>query len=223
MPGVIVHAQSTSQILSAVLDRRPLLWSWSTLGESLWIIAWGLGGAWFAWKIRRPIIYAAGAAVLMGGLYGACYLLMIQGGWIPLIPPALSWFLASGGVVLLDRFNKSDYGQAVYKQMKSLLRLEIEIDKEKVGQQVSEITDTDYFNKLQTQARELRQKRLDTGSVVKPRPVTPPAGADKPPESGHPASDKSTESMDDLVNSLKLKAQNLKTDDHDEADTDNTP
>ena len=36
-PGVIIHAHMVSQLLSAVLDNRPLLWAWSKWSEALWI------------------------------------------------------------------------------------------------------------------------------------------------------------------------------------------
>ena len=42
--GVMIHAHMTSQILSAVQDHRPLLWSWSPLGEMIWIWSGGRGG-----------------------------------------------------------------------------------------------------------------------------------------------------------------------------------
>ncbi len=201
MPGVIVHAQAVSQILSAVLEARPLIWGWPTWGEAFWIVVWGLGGAIFAWYVRRPLTYALGALAVVGGL------IFLQGGWIPLVPAAMSMILASGGVVLLDRFNKSDYGQAVYQQMKSLLRLEIEIDQVKVGEQVAEITDTDYFSYLQTQARELRQKR-QSSQTARSQASNPPVSSESPPMSS-PAS--TTESMDDFVDHLKQQASRLKS------------
>ncbi|MBC6422789.1 MAG: CHASE2 domain-containing protein [Hormoscilla sp. SP12CHS1] len=37
MPGVVVHAQIVSQILSAVVDGRPLFWVWPDWAEWLWI------------------------------------------------------------------------------------------------------------------------------------------------------------------------------------------
>ncbi|MDF5732258.1 MAG: CHASE2 domain-containing protein, partial [Rhizonema sp. PD38] len=40
MPGVIIHAQMVSQILSAVLDGRPLLWGLPFWGEVLWVWSW---------------------------------------------------------------------------------------------------------------------------------------------------------------------------------------
>ena len=210
MPGVVVHAQSVSQILSAVLDDRPLFWSWSPPIEALWILAWGLGGALFAGYIRRPLVYGVVAIVLLGGLYGLCYVAFLQGGWLPLVPAALGFVLASGGVLLIDRFNKSDYGQAVYKQMKSLLRIEIEIDKTKVGEQVAEITDTDYFNQLQAQAKELRaqrQARLSNPDLNSSSLASPPAS-----DSVDPPAD-SFPSNDDYLADLIQKSNRLKSQD----------
>ena len=201
MPGVIVHAHAVSQLLSAVIDDRPLLWSWSSFGEGMWIIVWGLGGALLAWYLRRPVTFTLGAALLLGSLYGGSYMLLLQGGWIPLIPPALALALAAGGVILLDRFNKSDYGQAVYKQMKSLLRLEIEIDQTIVGQHVTEITETEYFANLQQQARKLRNRSKDR----------PESGADNTPESIEPSVQADmAENLDDYFDGLKQAARRLK-------------
>ncbi|UBF23750.1 CHASE2 domain-containing protein [Kovacikia minuta CCNUW1] len=44
MPGVVVHAHMISQILSAVLDGRPLLWVWPQPTEIAWIWIWSLVG-----------------------------------------------------------------------------------------------------------------------------------------------------------------------------------
>ena len=43
--GVIVHAQATSQIISAVLDNRQLI-KWLPNGlESIWIMFWAIAGS----------------------------------------------------------------------------------------------------------------------------------------------------------------------------------
>jgi hypothetical protein len=65
------------------------------------------------------------------------------------------------GVVLLDRFNNSAYGQTVYRKVKTFFKLDIEIDEENLQKQVSEITETDYFRDLQDSVKSLRQ-RSDT-------------------------------------------------------------
>lgn len=211
MPGVIVHAQATSQLLSAVLDNRPLLRSWSSAGATLWIVSWGFGGALFAWYIRRPIRFTTGMGVLLGSLYGGSYVWLLQGIWIPLIPPACALVMAAGSVVLIDRFNKSDYGKAVYKQMKSLLRLDIDIDRSKVGQQVAEITETEYFANLQQQGRQLRQRKQLSSSPHQQIPQKP----NRP----SPSSD-TTDNPESYLDNLKRKARRLKPSDFNQTNYD---
>ncbi|HEY9880741.1 MAG TPA: CHASE2 domain-containing protein [Leptolyngbyaceae cyanobacterium] len=211
MPGVLVHAQSVSQLLSAVLDGRPLLWTWSVSGEILWIFAWGVAGAAFAWKVRRPAWFALGSLLLGSITYGISYGLFLLGGWIPLLPPLAALFLAAGGVVLVDRFNNSAYGQAMYRQVKTLLRLDIAVDEERVERQVSEITQTDYFSDLQQRARELRQrpKRLttqqeETGADLQEVSETPAA---EPLASPGPSAD---EEFGNYLSGLQQRAKRLK-------------
>ncbi|MEM7554692.1 MAG: CHASE2 domain-containing protein [Cyanobacteria bacterium P01_A01_bin.84] len=55
IPGVILQAQMVSQLLSAVLDGRPLIRSWSFWGEVIWIWCWSIIGGFFAWYLGRPI------------------------------------------------------------------------------------------------------------------------------------------------------------------------
>jgi adenylate cyclase len=96
MPGVEIHANITSQIISAALDGRALIKSWAEPAEWLWIFGWaGVGGI-LAWQLR----YAGStrfsiqriATPLLGGLVllGCTYGLFAAGWWIPVIPPLLS-------------------------------------------------------------------------------------------------------------------------------------
>ncbi|KST65674.1 CHASE2 domain-containing protein [Mastigocoleus testarum] len=90
IPGVILQAQMVSQLLSAVLDGRPLLWSWSIWFEVIWIWGWSIVGISLAWYVRRPsyLLLAVGIGFII--LYGiAIILLSLFGCLIPLIPAAL--------------------------------------------------------------------------------------------------------------------------------------
>ncbi|MFN6499070.1 MAG: CHASE2 domain-containing protein [Nostoc sp. DedQUE01] len=90
IPGVFVQAQMLSQILSAILDRRPLLWWWSGWFEALWIWGWSLIGGITAWYYSKPLYL--GLAVVGGLLilFGLCFGIFTFAGWIPFIPPALA-------------------------------------------------------------------------------------------------------------------------------------
>jgi CHASE2 domain-containing sensor protein/tRNA A-37 threonylcarbamoyl transferase component Bud32 len=89
MAGVLVHAQLLSQLLSAVLDGRTLFWQWSETTEIFWIWVWSLFGGAIAWYVRPSwLLGVVGTSALLG-LGGICFVLFLQHGWIPLVPPAL--------------------------------------------------------------------------------------------------------------------------------------
>ena len=60
MPGVVVHSQMVSQVLSASIDGEQLIWSWSEAGEIGWIYLWGLLGSVSVIWIARPTLMIAG-------------------------------------------------------------------------------------------------------------------------------------------------------------------
>ncbi|MFP4104208.1 CHASE2 domain-containing protein [Coleofasciculus sp.] len=161
MPGVVLHAQVVSQILSTVLEGRPLIWYWSQGTEILWIFLWSVVGGTLAWKIRRPWILLPVAVVAGGVLYGISYALFVQqAGWIPLVPPVIGLALTTFSVVIIDR-----YGQVVAKTVKKLLRINIEIDETQKEEQVAQITETDSFQEIQLRADQLRRRR----QITKPK------------------------------------------------------
>lgn len=91
MSGVLVQAHMVSQILSAVLDGRPLLRSWNPFAEVMWIWVWSVAGGLLAWQMRhswtRLLIFVV---VGCGILYIFCFGLFIQGYWVPFVPSALA-------------------------------------------------------------------------------------------------------------------------------------
>jgi CHASE2 domain-containing sensor protein len=89
LPGVVVHAQMVSQILSAVLEQRPLLWVWPDWAEVLWVWGWSLMGGIIAWCFRSPLYLGLVLGGSLLALYGLCFSLLIVGGWVPLFPAAL--------------------------------------------------------------------------------------------------------------------------------------
>jgi CHASE2 domain-containing sensor protein len=167
MPGVVVHAQSASQLLSTVLDGQPLIWVWPTSLELIWILGWSLAGGILGWYLRHPAAFALVIVLGAGGLYVMGLVIFLGNGWIPVVPPALTFVGTAVGVVLLDRFNNSTYGQQVYRKVKTLLHLDIDIDEEKLEKQVSEITETDYFRDLQDKVKTLRDGS-DAGEQTQP-------------------------------------------------------
>ncbi|HEY9729725.1 MAG TPA: CHASE2 domain-containing protein, partial [Chroococcales cyanobacterium] len=103
--GIEIQAHMLSQILSAVLDGRPLIWCWSKLGEAIWIGFWAFVGGMVAWRSTSlPRLVGLGG-VALGVLYGSCLGLLIwQGCWVPLIPSALVLVVSGGSVVVYTLF-----------------------------------------------------------------------------------------------------------------------
>ncbi|MBX2864646.1 MAG: CHASE2 domain-containing protein [Leptolyngbyaceae cyanobacterium MAG.088] len=109
MPGVEIHAQSTSQILSAVLDGRPLIWVWPAPLEALWVLTWAMVGGILAWYIRRPWRLSLTVLGVAASLYGFCFFLMLQGGWLPLVPPVIALgATASATITILNQKLKTE-------------------------------------------------------------------------------------------------------------------
>ena len=159
MPGVVIHAQHASQIISAALGDRPLIWCWSEVPEILWIFGWSVAGAILGWRIRRLWLFGLGVVVAAGVLYGSAYILFLNSGWIPLVPPMIGLIGTAVVVVLIQR----GYAQAIYQGVKKVI-FNIEIDEQKKEEQVKAITETETFVELQQKAAQLRKNRRDRTS-----------------------------------------------------------
>lgn len=93
--GVEVHANFTSQILSAVLDNRPLIQVWPEQIEFLWIFIWSSVGALISWKFRSPLRSALGVILAGFILTAICYLAFLFGWWWGLIPALLGLIISA--------------------------------------------------------------------------------------------------------------------------------
>ncbi|MEG4629713.1 EAL domain-containing protein [Microcoleus sp. AR_TQ3_B6] len=111
MPGVLVHAQMLSQILSAVINGRSLFWVWPEWAEILWNGAWAVIGGIVAWRIQHPARAGLVGGVALMGLLGITFAIFIEGGWVPLVSPALGLVVTGVGVSayrkLYDAFHDS--------------------------------------------------------------------------------------------------------------------
>ncbi len=95
--GVEIQAHLTSTILSAALEGRPLIQTWSEVMEVLWIFLWSGIGATLSWAVRSDSNHqysllrtAVGLVVAGGGLIGGSYLLFLSSWWIPVVPPLIA-------------------------------------------------------------------------------------------------------------------------------------
>lgn len=105
--GVEIHAHAVSQILSAVLDSRPLLNTWADLWEYLWIIAWGFLGIANAKLTKFPLINLITITITTLSLIFITYLLITWGWWIPAIPAVIVYTCNSIGLIALYQYEQA--------------------------------------------------------------------------------------------------------------------
>ncbi len=95
MSGVMVEAHAISQLLSAVLDDRPLLAVWNPWIEGLWVGGWAVLGGAIALSSRRRIwVWGLAMGISAGGLVWVSLGLLVGGQWVPLVPAAGALFAA---------------------------------------------------------------------------------------------------------------------------------
>jgi len=103
VPGVVVQAHMTSQLISAVLDGRSQLWVWHGAAEVLWMGGWAIVGG-ICVCLRLPLrqtgLMTIGAIAV---LIGCCWLILTQGGWIPLVPAGVTLLMTVYIVDYLER------------------------------------------------------------------------------------------------------------------------
>jgi len=163
MPGVVIHAQAASQLISAAMGDRPLMRYPARWLEVLLIFGAALVGGSLAYANRKLWLFVVlqGGASL--GFYGLCYVAFTQSIWLPVVPGAIALLGTGLGVALLDRADQGGYTQAVYEKMKEqvqgFVKPQIAIDEEKRKRQVEEITDTGYFKDLMARAKTIREER----------------------------------------------------------------
>jgi CHASE2 domain-containing sensor protein len=112
--GVEFHAHVASQIVSAVLDRRPVLKTWSQSWEYLWIVSWGVLAIYLGRLTKSPLKNLVYVAVVSLGLVGIGYAFIVQGWWIP-VAPALLLLVINGAIL------------SAFYQYDRFLRTQIEI------------------------------------------------------------------------------------------------
>ncbi len=108
MPGVEIHANLASQIISTALSGRPLIKSWSEPVEWLWILLWAGVGSLLSWQRRytdgvaKFSLNRATGIVLAGvALLGGTYVAFLGGWWIPIVPPVLA---LTGSVIAITTY-----------------------------------------------------------------------------------------------------------------------
>lgn len=100
LPGVLIHAHMTSQLLSSVFEHRPLLRSPSALADSIWIGLWAICGTIIAalnGKKRWGLFI-----VFFVGVIGFPYALISLAWWVPVIPAVFTFLFGFTGQLVYN-------------------------------------------------------------------------------------------------------------------------
>jgi CHASE2 domain-containing sensor protein len=96
--GIETHAHVVSQLISAVLDRRPLLQVWPDGWEYVWILGWGILGILVGRVFASPVKSLLGLSLAVSLLLGLSFVLLVFGWWLPIVPAALALVLNGAGL-----------------------------------------------------------------------------------------------------------------------------
>ncbi len=118
MAGVAVHAESTSQILGAVLNQQPLFWFIPEWGEVGWILIWSLTGGVIASVVIHPLRLGIAGVATLGILFTINFVIFTQAGWIPVISPALGILMTGGSVLALRAYEVAQEREEIEKLLK---------------------------------------------------------------------------------------------------------
>ncbi|MEO1351465.1 MAG: CHASE2 domain-containing protein [Cyanobacteria bacterium J06635_15] len=100
--GIELQAHAISQVVSAVLDGRPLLKVWPDWLEYAWIVGWGILGIMLARLKIKPPYYFVSIVAVCAGVLAISYSLLLASWWIPVVPTVMAFFL--NGVVLYPSY-----------------------------------------------------------------------------------------------------------------------
>ncbi len=114
--GIALHAQIVNELLGFALQGNPTVITLSEWQEWVWILLWGLTGGVIGVRVRSPWRFSL---LLLSGLLvlaSATYFAFLHGWWIPLVPPAVGWFI-SGALITAYMLSREKLERASLMQL----------------------------------------------------------------------------------------------------------
>ena len=114
MAGVMIHAHTISQILSAVEDDRPLItWlpEWAEI-LTVWGCSLTIG---FCWCFKSFVYRGTTLGIMMLLIPGIGYVAFLSGVWLPIVPELLVVITTTGVIMAEKRLRHRKYRQSNHK------------------------------------------------------------------------------------------------------------
>ncbi len=111
-PGVMIHAQLTSEIISAAIDGRGLIRVWSEPVEWLWICIWSAIGATLTWSLLGRKWEVVSIFLVGGSLGLGSFVAFLANWWIPVVPSLITFFGSSVIIIGYIGYTERERSQA---------------------------------------------------------------------------------------------------------------
>jgi CHASE2 domain-containing sensor protein len=164
MPGVMIHANMVSQILSAVQDGRSLFWYWPDWAEAVWILGWALVGGALAWRVRHPMRLGLATLLAVGSLSGVCFVGFWAALWLPWIPTAIALVLTGASLVAYAAYQsqqeQKQFALRVSEQEQAIVQLQALLQQSQIATEASDGSPPpirDYLNRVLRDRYRLRK------------------------------------------------------------------
>jgi adenylate cyclase len=93
--GVALHAYIIDQLLTFALQGASPMGTLSNWQEWLWMMLWSLMGGAMGVGVRSPWRFSLLALCGLVIMASVAYFVFLRGWWIPLVPPAMAWFISA--------------------------------------------------------------------------------------------------------------------------------
>ena len=116
--GAEVQAYGADQLMREVLEQRSALRFWADGWEYLWIIGWGCLGIALGLVLQSPWKSLLNIVMAIACLMSLCFLGLLMGWWIPVVPSGI----ALGGAGLVTAFFDRDLRFELMQRRKTIER-----------------------------------------------------------------------------------------------------
>ncbi|MDI9636233.1 CHASE2 domain-containing protein [Geitlerinema splendidum] len=132
-PGVFIHANIISQILSGSLEGRPFLQVWPHSIEMLWVLGWSFIGSGVSWLVLgihpfrqkaywRWLGCSLGISLVGSGLVVGSYVAFLFSWWLPVASPLLALMGSAIALVIYRSFELQKLANLERSQAETALK-----------------------------------------------------------------------------------------------------